>query len=94
VPGGSLRLFLRSVSLRPLSIGQGQLSAGKGKTFLAINSELELIHKFIPTTVNRTTISSDAATRAGALQALEENTWVHLAYHGKQDPAQPYHFHV
>ncbi|KAG1816856.1 uncharacterized protein BJ212DRAFT_1228845, partial [Suillus subaureus] len=34
-----------------------------------------------------------AATRAGALEALQENTWVYLAYHGKQDPAQPYSSH-
>ncbi|KAG2068234.1 hypothetical protein BDR04DRAFT_958576, partial [Suillus decipiens] len=27
------------------------------------------------------------------LKALEENTWVHLACHGKQDPTQPYHSH-
>ncbi|KAG2067205.1 hypothetical protein BDR04DRAFT_950016, partial [Suillus decipiens] len=25
------------------------------------------------------------------LKALEENTWVHLACHGKQDPTQSYH---
>ncbi|KAG1722810.1 CHAT domain-containing protein [Suillus lakei] len=42
---------------------------------------------------NRTIISGDAATRAGALEALEQNTWVHLACHGKQDHTQPYDSH-
>ncbi|KAG1775497.1 CHAT domain-containing protein [Suillus placidus] len=76
-----------------VTIGQGQPGAGKGKALLAVDSELELVHKLVPATANRTTISGDAATRAGALQGLEENTWVHLACHGKQDPAQPYNSH-
>ncbi|KAG1776387.1 CHAT domain-containing protein [Suillus placidus] len=46
-----------------------------------------------PETATHTTISGDAATRAGALEGLEENTWVHLACHGKQDPVQPYDSH-
>ncbi|KAG1771928.1 CHAT domain-containing protein [Suillus placidus] len=75
------------------TIGQGQPGAGKGKALSAVDSELELVHKLVPATANHTTISGDAATRAGAFQALEENTWVHLACHGKQDPTQPYHSH-
>ncbi|KAG2115809.1 uncharacterized protein F5147DRAFT_817527 [Suillus discolor] len=43
--------------------------------------------------VNRTTISGGAATRAGALEVLQQNTWVHLACHGKQDLKQPYNSH-
>ncbi|KAG1774789.1 CHAT domain-containing protein [Suillus placidus] len=65
----------------------------KGKALSAVDSELELVHKLVPATANYTTISGDAATRAGALDGLEENTWVHLACHGKQDPAQPYNSH-
>ncbi|KAG1738304.1 CHAT domain-containing protein [Suillus occidentalis] len=76
-----------------VAIGQGQPGAGKGKALLAVDSELELVHKLVPATASHTTISGDAATRAGALRALEENTWVHLACHGKQDPEQPYHSH-
>jgi CHAT domain-containing protein len=76
-----------------VAIGQGQPGAGKGKALLAVDSELELVRELVPATANRTTISGDAATRAGALEALEDNTWVHLACHGKQDPAQPYHSH-
>jgi CHAT domain-containing protein len=76
-----------------VAIGQGQPSAGKGKALLAVDSELELVHKLIPATVNRTTISGDAATRVGALKALQKNTWVHLACHGKQDRTQPYNSH-
>ncbi|KAG1775531.1 CHAT domain-containing protein [Suillus placidus] len=76
-----------------VAIGQSQPGAGKGKALLAVDSELELVRKLVPATANRTTISGDAATRAGALEALEENTWVHLACHGKQDPAEPYNSH-
>ncbi|KAG1767990.1 CHAT domain-containing protein [Suillus occidentalis] len=76
-----------------VAIGQGQPGAGKGKALLAVDSELELVHELVPATASHTTISGDAATRAGALEALELNTWVHLACHGKQDPAQPYHSH-
>ncbi|KAG1824270.1 CHAT domain-containing protein [Suillus variegatus] len=83
-----------SAYLRPLwrsdRVNQG---AGKGKALLAVDSELELVHKLVPATANRTTISSDEATRAGALSALQQNTWVHLACHGKQDPKQPYDSH-
>ncbi|KAG2134486.1 CHAT domain-containing protein [Suillus clintonianus] len=60
---------------------------------LAVDSELELVHKLVPATANRSTLSGDAATRAGALEALEQNTWVHLACHGKQDQDQPYNSH-
>ncbi|KAG1824275.1 CHAT domain-containing protein [Suillus variegatus] len=76
-----------------VTIGQGQPGAGKGKALLAVDSELELVHKLVPATAKHTTISGDAAIRAGALEALQENTWVHLACHGKQDPKQPYNSH-
>ncbi|KAG2067186.1 hypothetical protein BDR04DRAFT_1159475 [Suillus decipiens] len=76
-----------------VSVLCGNWSAGKGKALLAVDSELELVRKLVLATVNRTTISGDEATRAGALEALEKNTWVHLTCHGKQDPAQPYHSH-
>ncbi|KAG2139840.1 CHAT domain-containing protein [Suillus bovinus] len=76
-----------------VAIGQGQPGAGKGKALLAVDSELELVHKLIPATTQRTIISGDKATRTNALEALQQNTWVHLACHGKQDPAQPYNSH-
>ncbi|KAG2068519.1 hypothetical protein BDR04DRAFT_958592, partial [Suillus decipiens] len=56
-------------------------------------SEIELVRKLVPVTVNRTTISGDAATRAGALYALKKDNWVHLTCHGKQDHGQPYNSH-
>ncbi|KAG1771900.1 CHAT domain-containing protein [Suillus placidus] len=89
----SRQMMKRRVTPSFVAIGQGQPGAGKGKALSAVDSELELVHKLVPTTANRITISGDAATRAGALQALEENTWVHLACHGKQDPTQPYNSH-
>ncbi|KIK41946.1 hypothetical protein CY34DRAFT_12689 [Suillus luteus UH-Slu-Lm8-n1] len=75
------------------TLSAGQPGAGKGKALLAVDSELELVRKLIHATANRTTISGDAATRAGALEALQKNTWVHLACHGNQDRTQPYNSH-
>jgi len=89
----SRQMMKKRVTPSFATIGQGQPGAGKGKALLAVDSELELVHKLVPATANHTTISGDTATRAGALQALEENTWVHLACHGKQDPTQPYDSH-
>ncbi|KAG1852528.1 CHAT domain-containing protein [Suillus subluteus] len=89
----SRQMMKRRVTPSFATIGQGQPGAGKGKALLAVDSELELVQKFVPATATRTTVSGDEATRAGALQALEENTWVHLACHGKQDPTQPYNSH-
>jgi tetratricopeptide (TPR) repeat protein len=89
----SRRMMKGRVTPSFATIGQSQPGAGKGKALLAVDSELELVRKLVPATANRTTICGDAATRAGALEALEENTWVHLACHGKQDPTQPYNSH-
>ncbi|KAG1850115.1 CHAT domain-containing protein [Suillus tomentosus] len=89
----SRKLMKKRVPPSFVAIGQGQPGAGKGKALLAVDSELELVHNLVPATVNRTTISGDEATRAGALEALQQNTWVHLACHGKQDPKQPYDSH-
>ncbi|KAG1732991.1 CHAT domain-containing protein [Suillus occidentalis] len=89
----SRQLMKKRVTPSFVTIGQGQPGAGKGKALLAVDSELELVHKLVPAAASHNTTSGDAATRAGALKALEENTWVHLACHGKQDPEQPYHSH-
>jgi CHAT domain-containing protein len=76
-----------------VAIGQGQPGAGQGKALLAVGDELELVCKLFPATANPTTLCCDDATRAGALEALQQNTWVHLACHGKQDHEQPYNSH-
>ncbi|KAG1774210.1 CHAT domain-containing protein [Suillus placidus] len=89
----SRQLMKKHVPPSFVAIGQGQPGGGKGKALLAVDSELKLVHKLIPATANRTTISGDAARRAGALEALQGNTWVHLACHGKQDSVQPYDSH-
>ncbi|KAG1776668.1 CHAT domain-containing protein [Suillus placidus] len=89
----SRQMMKRRVTPSFVAIGQGQPGAGKGKALSAVDSELELVRELVPATANHTTISGDAATRAGALQALEGNTWMHLACHGKQDPTQPYNSH-
>ncbi|KAG2343859.1 TPR-like protein [Suillus weaverae] len=89
----SRQLMKKRVAPSFVAIGQGQPGTGKGKELLAIDTELELVHKLVPATANRIIVSGDAATRAGALEALQGNTWVHLACHGKQDSAQPYNSH-
>ncbi|KAG2339504.1 TPR-like protein [Suillus weaverae] len=89
----SRQMMKKRVAPSFVTIGQGKPGAGKGKALLAVDSELELVQKLVPATANRNTISGDAATRAGALEALQQNTWVHLACHGKQDPKQPYNSH-
>ncbi|KAG2344790.1 hypothetical protein BDR05DRAFT_909343, partial [Suillus weaverae] len=89
----SRQLMKKRVPPSFVAIGQGQPGGGKGKALLAVDSELELVHELVPATANCTTISGDAATRAGALKGLQGNTWVHLACHGKQDPSQPYNSH-
>ncbi|KAG1803022.1 CHAT domain-containing protein [Suillus subaureus] len=89
----SRQMMKKRITPSFVTIGQGQPGTGKGKALLAVDSELELVNKLVPAIANRSTISGDAATRAGALKALEENTWVHLACHGKQDPVQPYNSH-
>jgi CHAT domain-containing protein len=89
----SRRMMKGRVTPSFATIGQSQPGAGKGKALLAVDNELELVRKLVPATASRTTICGDAATRAGALEDLEENTWVHLACHGKQDPTQSYDSH-
>ncbi|KAG2362854.1 hypothetical protein BDR07DRAFT_1406005 [Suillus spraguei] len=64
-----------------VAIGQGQPRAGKSKELLTVDSEIELVRKLVPTTLVPVTVNP---TRAGALQALEENNWDH---------EQPYNSH-
>ncbi|KAG2139846.1 uncharacterized protein EDB93DRAFT_1298115 [Suillus bovinus] len=66
----SRQLMKKRISPSFVAIGQGQPGAGKGKALLAVDSELELVHKLIPATAHHTTISGDAATRAGSRAAL------------------------
>ncbi|KAG2122484.1 CHAT domain-containing protein [Suillus clintonianus] len=72
------------------AIGQSQPGAGQGDVLPAVDSELELVHTLVPPNIQFTNISKDEATQAGALNALQCNTWVHLACHGMQDLEQPY----
>ncbi|KAG2112767.1 hypothetical protein DEU56DRAFT_934973 [Suillus clintonianus] len=69
---------------------RARCQARQGKALLNINSELELVCKLVPSTANPITLPGDDATRAGALEALQRNTWMHLACHGKQDRELPY----
>ncbi|KAG1740446.1 CHAT domain-containing protein [Suillus paluster] len=73
-----------------VAIAQGQPGAGQGTVLATVDSELELVHKLVPPNVKFTYLSGGEATQAGALEALQCNTWAHLACHGKQDRQQPY----
>ncbi|KAG1811383.1 uncharacterized protein BJ212DRAFT_1483630 [Suillus subaureus] len=57
-----------------MAIRQTQPVSGKGKALLAVDSEIKLVRQLVPVMTNRTTISGDAVTPAGALQASQENT--------------------
>ncbi|KAG2342356.1 hypothetical protein BDR05DRAFT_990471 [Suillus weaverae] len=87
----SIQMMRKRVPPSFVAIGQGQ--PGAGKALLAVDSEIELVCKLVPTTANPTILTGNNATRAGALEALQRNTWVHLACHGKQDREQPYYSH-
>ncbi|KAG1830062.1 CHAT domain-containing protein [Suillus subalutaceus] len=87
----SRQMMKKRVTPSFVAIGQSSPGAGQGEALLTIDSELELVHKLVPATANPTTLSGDDARQAGALDALQRNTWVHLACHGKQDREQPYH---
>ncbi|KAG1820393.1 uncharacterized protein BJ212DRAFT_1478508 [Suillus subaureus] len=81
----SKHMMKKHVSLSFVVIRQGQSGAGKGKTLLAVNSELEFVHRLIPVTANRTTISGDKVTRAGALEALQQDTWLYKSHFVMKD---------
>ncbi|KAG2366420.1 CHAT domain-containing protein [Suillus spraguei] len=57
------------------AIGQDRPDAGQDTVLAAVHSELELVHKHIPSGVKFTHLSGDEATQAGALEALRCNTW-------------------
>ncbi|KAG0696808.1 CHAT domain-containing protein [Suillus ampliporus] len=86
----SQQMMKTRATLSFIAVGQSQPGAGQGTVLTAVDGELKLVHKFVPPNVKFTTLSGDDATRAGALDALQRNTWVHLACHGKQDREQPY----
>ncbi|KAG2067143.1 hypothetical protein BDR04DRAFT_1214340 [Suillus decipiens] len=70
-----------------VAIGPSRPGIVPGTELAAVNSELELVHKLVPPNVK---FAGNKITRAGTLKALQCNTWVHLACHGKQDYDQPY----
>ncbi|KAG0692574.1 hypothetical protein DFH29DRAFT_1008421 [Suillus ampliporus] len=61
-----------------VAIGQSQPGAGQGEALLTVDSELELVHELVPPNTTFTSLSGDAATRAGALDALQRNTWLDI----------------
>ncbi|KAG0698936.1 hypothetical protein DFH29DRAFT_877650 [Suillus ampliporus] len=71
----SRQMMKTRATLSFIAVGQSQSGAGQGTVLAAVESELELVHKLIPPNVDFTTLSGDDATRAGALDALQRNTW-------------------
>ncbi|KAG0692054.1 CHAT domain-containing protein [Suillus ampliporus] len=86
----TLSALIRSRQMMKTRATPSFIAVGQSMVLAAVDSELELVHKFIPPSIDFTTLSGDDATRGGALDALRHNTWVHLACHGKQDRDQPY----
>ncbi|KAG1773603.1 hypothetical protein EV702DRAFT_1048166 [Suillus placidus] len=76
-----------------VAIRQDRPSTGQGMVLAAVDSELELVHKYVPPNVKFTHLSGEEATQASTLEALQCNTWVHLACHGKQNREHPSNSH-
>ncbi|KAG1738395.1 CHAT domain-containing protein [Suillus paluster] len=74
-----------------VSIGQSKPNSGSGERELgAVGVELELVKSLVPPSMSYSEVSEDEGTVSGAIQALQSNSWVHLACHGKQDLVQPF----
>ncbi|KAG0704038.1 hypothetical protein DFH29DRAFT_1039426 [Suillus ampliporus] len=82
-----MKTHISDITASFTAIRQSQPVAGKGTVLTAVDSELELVHKLVPSNVKFTSLSGDEATRA---EALRRNTWVHLPCYVKQDREQPY----
>ncbi|KAG0695132.1 CHAT domain-containing protein [Suillus ampliporus] len=73
------------------SIGQSKPNSGSGERELKeVGAELELVKSLVPPSMPNSEVSEDEGTVSGAIQALQTNSWVHLACHGKQDFVQPF----
>ncbi|KAG1830006.1 CHAT domain-containing protein [Suillus variegatus] len=81
----------RSSSVPFVAIGQNR-PAGALFTLAAVEPELELVRRLMPAppTVSFSKITSVDATKSTALSALHDNTWFHLACHGKQRMDEPF----
>ncbi|KAG1791602.1 CHAT domain-containing protein [Suillus plorans] len=81
----------RSPSVPFVAIGQNH-PAGLSFTLDAVEPELELVRTLLPPppTVSFSKITSVDATKSTALRALQDNTWFHLACHGKQRLDEPF----
>ncbi|KAG1740421.1 CHAT domain-containing protein [Suillus paluster] len=87
----TLSALIRSQQTMKMRATPSFMAIGQGTVLADVDNELKLVHALIPSNVKFTNLSGGNATRAGALDALQRNTWVHLACHGKQDRQQPYH---
>ncbi|KAG2156443.1 TPR-like protein [Suillus bovinus] len=69
-----------------VAIGQNR-PAGALFTLDAVEPELELVRRLLPPppTVSFSKLTSVDATKSRALCALQDNTWLHFACHGKQN---------
>ncbi|KAG2141110.1 CHAT domain-containing protein [Suillus clintonianus] len=81
----------RSLSVPFAAIGQNH-PAGHPFTLECVEPELELVRSLLPPppTVSFTKITSVEATKSRALDALRDNTWLHLSCHGTQNYTEPF----
>jgi CHAT domain-containing protein len=83
----------RSLSVPFAAIGQNCPAGHSSESTLKfVEPELELVQSLLlpSPTVSFTKITSVDATKSRALCALQDNTWIHFACHGKQNYEDPF----
>ncbi|KAH7905794.1 CHAT domain-containing protein [Hygrophoropsis aurantiaca] len=72
-------------------IGQSTPGGGSVESKLpSVNAELDLVLGLLPPSVPSSRLSDTQATNHAALSTLHEHSWVHIACHGQQNPAQAF----
>ncbi|KAH7909374.1 TPR-like protein [Hygrophoropsis aurantiaca] len=72
-------------------IGQSIPNGGSRESeLLSVNVELDLVLGLLPPSVPSSRLSDTQATNHAALNTLHKHSWVHIACHGQQNPAQAF----
>ncbi|KAG0703385.1 TPR-like protein [Suillus ampliporus] len=68
----------------------GQANPDQGKELLCVTPELAVVAQHLASVASFTSLDDSNATVQGALDALRDNQWLHLACHGMPNRQQPF----